>query len=522
MDKNSKVVKFKQTKKNENTRHGFSLYQEGLIFYDEDKRDLALKKFLEAEQEGYESVDLFCNLAWLYQDKGDLQKVEYYVQKALKCDKEYGRCYALLGDIYFNRQTPDDAEKALSCYQKAIDYDYGNDYIYLRVTIIYYTYQNNYLKALEAINKAIELDPKKGHYYAFKAEIYANMNETKLAIKYYLKALELGYGVNDIDIYSIVSDLYSDEGDFEKALEYANKVIFIDKSNGEGYYKKGFAYYNAGDFKHAEAPLLIAEEKGIEEAKLYSTLSFIYCEKKDSEKAFYYADKAIKTDKKDSVGYWAMIQVLYTQREHRQAFEWIKKTYKLFSNTDFPEFAYAYYVSYLVLFHRYKSALKIIDEGLKSYPNSTELLKQKFGLLLYKKKIDEAKNVLKNFIEINPTAISTLQLQIYMDIELKQYDKALNSLATIDTTKEISDEDMLTHSWLYLESYFKIKNYKKCLEYFDKYIKNPYFSDIAVIDYKKIKHIYTKLQNKFPNDERTIFISSKMLELQDLIDKLEL
>ena len=52
MEKNFKnVINFVRGRK-KNPRHGFALCQEGVIFYDEDKNDLALQKFIEAEKEG--------------------------------------------------------------------------------------------------------------------------------------------------------------------------------------------------------------------------------------------------------------------------------------------------------------------------------------------------------------------------------------------------------------------------------------------------------------------------------------
>ena len=65
MEKNFKnVINFVRGRK-KNPRYGFALCQEGVIFYDEDKNDLALQKFIEAEKEGYESADMFCNMSWL-------------------------------------------------------------------------------------------------------------------------------------------------------------------------------------------------------------------------------------------------------------------------------------------------------------------------------------------------------------------------------------------------------------------------------------------------------------------------
>lgn len=52
------------------------------------------------------------------------------------------------------------------------------------------------------------------------------MNNFKSALKNYLKALELGYGVDDTYYNFQISFCYSKLGDIDKAIEYANRVIF--------------------------------------------------------------------------------------------------------------------------------------------------------------------------------------------------------------------------------------------------------------------------------------------------------
>lgn len=522
MEKNFKnVINFVRGRK-KNPRHGFALCQEGVIFYDEDKNDLALQKFIEAEKEGYESADMFCNMSWLYGGfKQEWQKSEKYAQKALKCDEKSGRAYLLLGNIYFIKDTPEGFDKALEYYLKSIEYDYICSSTYERIAYIYVAKKDNFLKYFEYINKAIELDPKNGQLYGAKAETYMEMNNFKSALKNYLKALELGYGVDDTYYNFQISFCYSKLGDIDKAIEYANRVIFLDKTSGVGYYRKGFAYFWVQDFKRAKEAFLQAEEKKYDRADMYARMSVIYNVESDFEKAIYYAQKAIKTDKTEYDGYVAMTDIYAHQRKYKDALKWIKKAYRVTKGNLEEDFQYAQYSAILFMFHRYKDALKFANEGLSRFSDSVDLLDIKAGVLQATNKYDEAEIEVKKMIELAPTDVRTIQQQANQKICYKQYEEGLKIVLSIDIAKIEPDELDSQHS-IIAECYCKMKNYDKSIDYFYKLTKSEHFAEYATMNYKTVKSVYATLQKTLPNDERMEFISSQMTKAQEFLKDLGL
>ena len=60
----NKIIQFnrdfkKKTKPATSTKRGYALFNEGMCFYRQEKDLMALDKFLQAENEGYESADMF-------------------------------------------------------------------------------------------------------------------------------------------------------------------------------------------------------------------------------------------------------------------------------------------------------------------------------------------------------------------------------------------------------------------------------------------------------------------------------
>jgi tetratricopeptide (TPR) repeat protein len=120
-------------------------------------------------------------------------------------------------------------------------------------------YQNhillNYELSLEALKKAIELDPSSAYYHHVIAELYNNnlnnpIYNPKLAIEYYKKAIE-----SDPTVYSsylYIARIYlKKEKKYKQALDYSLSYILnekIDSKNidnlNEGYQIFGEAQFN--------------------------------------------------------------------------------------------------------------------------------------------------------------------------------------------------------------------------------------------------------------------------------------
>ena len=114
--------------------------------------------------------------------------------------------YIINGNAYFNDGLFD---KAIECYQKAIEIYPDFAGAYYNMGIAYYN-KGNYEKAIECYQNAIEI-------YPLYARAYYNM----------------GFA-------------YSDKGNYEKAIECYQNAIDIDPEDASAYNNMGIAYLNKG------------------------------------------------------------------------------------------------------------------------------------------------------------------------------------------------------------------------------------------------------------------------------------
>lgn len=462
-----KVIQFnKDFKKKEPvkpSKRGFGLFNEGMCFYNQDKNELALKKFKAAEKDGYESAVMFANMAWLYGYFGEHDKVKDYAQKSIEIDSEYAFPYSLLGRYY--HITQNDAEKALKYYLIAEKYDCDIVIMYRAASELYLD-AGNFLKAVKYASKAIKLDPKDGYSYYWKGYVYYRNQDFKSAINYYEKAESFGENFNSL--FYEMSYCYSMLEKYDKGIEYANKYIFLDKKDFWGYYRKGFAYFQASEDNNALEPFLMAEKLGCKESDMYSRLGFLYSVKNNN----------------------------------KEALRLIRKGYKL-ADGDVDNDYYSSYISILATAKQYKKALELVDKALDKYPDDYRLLLSKISILQCKKRYKEAEEVTKKLLAIDPDDPYSIFYEALMysnrPKKEKDYEKII---CTILKIKDADIEDFGGRKAMLASSYYEIKDYEKSISYFVEFFKMPDNSEWLDLNFKEVKKYFKKIYKKFPSDER--------------------
>lgn len=117
---------------------------------------------------------------------------------------------------------------------------------------------NDYTRALENYEKALKLNPNAKEVYARLGSVYSalyhynreNLEYRNKSVENHLKAVE--FGEAGYDSYSTLGEYYIDNKDYEKALEYYNKISLSDLvcpkwvSN-----KKVYLNFKIGNFREA-------------------------------------------------------------------------------------------------------------------------------------------------------------------------------------------------------------------------------------------------------------------------------
>lgn len=506
MEKNNKIIQFKRNfkkKKDTNTtsgKRGFGLFNEGLFFYKQNKDELALKKFQAAEEDGYESSEMFGYMGWLYGHFEQYDKSRTYAQKAIDIDPEYGFPYCVLANSYFMGNN--DSDQTLKYFLLAEKYGFNDDEVMMRKISLLYNQQNNYLRAIEYTNKAIKIDPQNAYSKYWKGYIYFSNEDYKNALIYYKKAEAMGQ--SDFSLYYEMSYCYSCLEDHKKGLEYANKSIFLDKEYPMGYYRKGFAYFQAGDDEHALEPFLQAEKLGCKEQDMYARIAYLYGTKNINDKAFEYADKAIKADRKASEGYIIKANIYgYNLKDYKSALKPLKKAYILSEGNADVNF-YANYITALSYLNRHKKSMELVNEALEKFPENYDLISIKISLLQFTKKYKEAEILTQKLIEIDPDNHWTIYTKAltYYNCKKKDrnYDKVIELLLPIKDEQAICDfgGSKAVLAFCYCEK----KDYEKSLEYLLEFAKQPESEEFFVKNKKELQKYFKKLSQKTPADKR--------------------
>ncbi|MBI5452891.1 tetratricopeptide repeat protein, partial [Candidatus Gottesmanbacteria bacterium] len=109
-----------------------------------------------------------------------------------------------------------------------------------------YRRQGKLTEAVEAFNKAIELNPQNDRAYAELGWIYRKQGKLTEAVEALNKAIELN-PQNDW-AYSELGWIYSEQGKLTEAVETLNKAIEFNPQNDRTYGRLAVVYSNMGEY----------------------------------------------------------------------------------------------------------------------------------------------------------------------------------------------------------------------------------------------------------------------------------
>lgn len=168
---------------------------EGKELYIQGNYTEALNSFLDAEEKGlknFKEAELYSCIGNCYYQLADYETCIDYQLKSLDCDPEYFDGWVNLGIAY---RKSDKNEKALSCYEVALNYDPENNSsvpLYVSLGSLYIELGKP-ISAITYLEKAQALYPEKPDIYAYLSIAYKMALEPQKSEEAFLKAKELGY-----------------------------------------------------------------------------------------------------------------------------------------------------------------------------------------------------------------------------------------------------------------------------------------------------------------------------------------
>ncbi|QEM07642.1 tetratricopeptide repeat protein [Mucilaginibacter rubeus] len=155
----------------------------------------AIIDYLKAQKFGLNSSILFSNLGFSNYQLKQIDTANKYLQKALSLDSTNANAYRWIGDIKYDKN---DNKGAADEYTKAINYN-GNASNYFARGLAFY-YLKNYVKAIQDMDKAIELNPNVGQYYYDRGDTKEMINDNDGACNDWKIAKVKGYDVPDYKV----------------------------------------------------------------------------------------------------------------------------------------------------------------------------------------------------------------------------------------------------------------------------------------------------------------------------------
>ena len=145
-------------------------------------------------------------------------------------------------------------------------------------------------QALDAIEKAIAINPKRDSYYFERGALLERMGRNEEAIASMKKALEIN--PNHSNAHNFIGYLYATRNiELDKALEHLEQAISIQPRNGYFLDSLGWIYYKKGDMEQALTHIQRAMVYADPDPVLYDHLGDVYF----SMNQYFEARKAWKT-----------------------------------------------------------------------------------------------------------------------------------------------------------------------------------------------------------------------------------
>lgn len=152
-------------------------------------------------------------------------------------------------------------------------------------------------------------DKVNGDDYATRGiEYYHNQDYNQAAVNLE-KALELGTDIYAPEyIHTILGNVYSELGDYSKALECHQQSLEINPHTYQAWVNMGIVYRKLEDFDKAESCYLKAMEVNPEYTELYVSLGALYIYKQNPQTAIKYLQEAISLQPDNSIA-WANLAI---------------------------------------------------------------------------------------------------------------------------------------------------------------------------------------------------------------------
>ncbi len=202
----------------------------------------------------------------------------------------------------------------------------------------------NYKEALNAFNKAIELNPQDAAAYSSRGLTYYFLGKYQQAIKAFNKAIQID---PQLDIaYNNRGITYAELGNYKQAINDFTKSIELNPQRANLYYNRGLAYHKLGNYQQAindytkaiQGDVIDKLIDRLQDTWVYSNRGLAYHKLGNHQQAINDFNKAIELDPQNAAAYSGRGNAYNDLGNYQQAINDFNKAIQLY-----PQFTIAYY-----------------------------------------------------------------------------------------------------------------------------------------------------------------------------------
>ena len=353
---------------------------------------------------------------------------------------------------------------------------------------IYY-FQSNVIP-LELIDTLLESDPENLEIAILKAVFFIIRHKYKEAKDWIKQKIEFNLLKHnprvDVAAYLVLAFSYLARGKFEKALEIVQKVRFHYPNHPLTHIITGLVHgfnivYNFDESKankklfREEFQKAIAMEQSEKKLSRYYQLeSYILNETDGIEEALIAINKAIELSPEHFDIYGTKVHLYLTHEDRAEEilelYDELKKLFPQNNESIYRMQSFSYYAIGNV-----EEGIKILDEGLKMYPNSTGMLNNKAIFLGSLGKSKEAIEYIEKAIKLDPLDANLYDTYGEVFMNSQNYKSAIE--------KFYQALEMSPNGWFAFHSFLKLSKCYKSLSMLEE----------ATTCYEKAKRLAEKV-----------------------------
>lgn len=386
------------------TTDGIALYSRAERYMDQENYDLAIKDYKRAVQLNPDLDYVNIDLAKAYLLSGDTSAAISCLRNYITTSQYPNDAYIELATLYETRGMID---SSLFYYNEAAEKTVDNHFAYYSQANLLFE-KNEFEKALDKINSAIDLDQNDLNYRNLRRKIYLKLNQLNPALQEYTYIL-----FKDPDYFGDYAEKAKEankDGEYQKAVEYYTLAIENQGDNKDLLQERGWVYHSLQKYDSA----LIDFKKAMEiSPDYYSYFNVAYTLDllDDVKGAIEYYNKSIKEKNDYYLAYNNRGYEYYRLKKYKNAEADYTQSVKLKAD---------YYLSYYnrgLLYFEQKKYKKAIDDYKMAQKFMSDGLSVNYDIALSYDKLKNKREALYYFNEYLKNAGETDSARVNYSIE---------------------------------------------------------------------------------------------------------